>query len=164
MPVLGFSDIATPILAVYALAYVFLVICAACVLLMLSTHTSSQPTGLTALTALATLRLRSVWLLLLVNLAGLPPAFFFGPKLGLLGLFFEAGTFVLLLAVGVGVFLGWAMYFSLGQRLLWATSSLPQTPLRQRHGRSVFWLMAVTMGFGLLTGAVLLDECVLIVH
>lgn len=70
------------------------------------TVTNRRWVGDTFLAAIAQARLRWLWVALLVNIAGLPPAFFFGPKVGLLGILLESGLFLFSLALGGSIFVG----------------------------------------------------------
>ena len=90
----------------YTLAYVMLVCMAVFLLGALPLCRLKHTNGVMVSAMLSVFRLRWVWLLVIVNLAGLPPAFFFGPKLGLLALFLDAGLFPLSMALGVSIFLG----------------------------------------------------------
>jgi len=64
----------------YLIAYVSLVLFAALVLGLLPVRTCQYSGGSTTMAVLSSLRLRWVWLLVVVNLAGLPPAFFLAPS------------------------------------------------------------------------------------
>lgn len=119
--------------------------------------------GAAVLSALSALRLRWLWALLLVNLAGLPPATFFGPKLGLLCALYGSGTLTVVGGLGLSVMLGWAAYFALGQRSLASNTAQLARPLRERALPTRVAFGASLAACMLLLGAPLLDDCVLLV-
>ena len=96
----------TGLIFFYTLTYVLLICVAGFILGVLPLQGLKHANGVTVSMLLSTFRVRWVWLLLVINLAGLPPALFFGPKLGLLAVFFDSGVFMLGLALGLNVFLG----------------------------------------------------------
>lgn len=96
-------------------------------------------------------------------MAGLPPALFFGPKLGLLALFLTIGAQYYAVCLVSGIFCGWAVYYSLGQRALIASAYGVEQPLRCRQlAPTFFWGCAVLLIF-LVLGFGVLDEIFAIV-
>ena len=146
------------LLLFYALAYVFLVCIAAFVLNCLPPRVTQHGSGLVVPAALVRLRLRWVWLLVITNLAGLPPAFFFGPKLGLLSLLLDGGVFILVVALGFSILLGWGAYYSLGQQALASHVAVSTLPLAGRVLPSGLAALVVCWGLFLLLGLIFLDD------
>ena len=121
-------------LMLYLAGYVFLIFSLAGVLgcLLSSFRGATQP----YMVIVSGLHARVRWLLiyLLLSLAGLPPFFFFGCKLGLLGLVLSRGAHLSSVVLGGLVLLSWAVYFSAARRLassliIPVTSHLRQTRL-----------------------------------
>lgn len=118
------------LLFLYILVYLLLTCILALVLGNVSFFHVANLSGRAQLAALTLLRFRGLWLVLLFSLAGLPPALFFGPKLGLLALFLTSGAQHYALCLILGVFCGWVVYYNLGQRALVTSTYSTDRPLR----------------------------------
>jgi NADH:ubiquinone oxidoreductase subunit 2 (subunit N) len=108
-------------------------------------------------------RLRSVLVLLLGSLAGLPPFVFFFAKVGLLSALFTQGAYT---AVGLTlalVLFSWYTYLSALRLLAQEATVSPLTALRQAKFGSGAALVAATMAVTLLFGSFFLDDLALLV-
>jgi NADH:ubiquinone oxidoreductase subunit 2 (subunit N) len=149
-------------LVLYLLGYLVLIFMFACTLsnLLAAGRNSSQPLALLA----HSVQVRVRWLLvyLLLSLAGLPPFFFFGCKLGLLGLLLGEGAYVGSCCVAGLILLSWAVYFSAIRYLL--TPVLVSTSAPLRHGRlgPGGALAGIVSGALLCLGLVLFEDACLI--
>lgn len=146
----------------YLIAYVSLVLFAALVLGLLPVRTCQYSGGSTTMAMLSSLRLRWVWLLVIVNLAGLPPAFFFGPKLGLFSLFLGGSGVAGVCALGVSIFLGWGAYALLGQQALLHAPCLSTSPLRVRTLARGWGECIMLLGLTLVVGFFFLDDLLVV--
>jgi NADH:ubiquinone oxidoreductase subunit 2 (subunit N) len=148
----------TVLLFLFTLVYAGLIFFVAFFLFLLASRTPHLTSGYLFLRLLVVTRLRWGWLILMVNLAGLPPALFFGPKLGLLVLLLSSGVLTLSLFSVTGIFLGWAVYYSLSHRMLQGLGGgVVLVSRKQQLGvLSLNWLVAAT--FILAMGGVWLDE------
>ncbi len=147
----------------YLLFYLFLTFAVAGFFGGVGTLQAGWLAGRAQLASLTLVRLRWVWLTLLVSLAGLPPAFFFGPKLGLLSFLLERGSFVLTLGLLLGIFLGWAGYFVLGHRTLGGSLITISQPVRYVRVSPSFALSCFFLVTCLVFGFIFIDELFLLV-
>ena len=149
-------------LLLYLLGYLLLIFMFACALsnLLAAGRNSSQPLALLAHSV--QLRLRWLFVYLLLSLAGLPPFFFFGCKLGLLSLLLGEGAYVGSLCVAGLILLSWAVYFNAIRYLL--TPVLVSTVAPLRHGRLGPWgaLASVACGALLCLGLALFEDACLL--
>jgi NADH:ubiquinone oxidoreductase subunit 2 (subunit N) len=141
------------LLALYLGGYVFLILAVAGII---NTVVWGKPgtAGFFGLSLeLQQARLRWLLVCLLLSLAGLPPFFFFGCKLGILSLLLHSGAWALAGTVAALIFLSWAVYFSAVRRLFFVTNADSGLPLWQhRSGGCLavgFSILLLVVGAGL---------------
>ncbi len=151
------------LLVFYLIVYLLILSSTSLVLGSVVSSLEKQPSSNYLMSLLPLFRVQWLWFLLIVNMAGLPPAIFFGPKLGLLSTIFSSGTLAVFLALSSSIMLGWTTYSSLGQQVLntWGLVSTGVIKNRVLHPTMSYVLTIIAIFF--LTGFLFLDDLYLIV-
>jgi NADH:ubiquinone oxidoreductase subunit 2 (subunit N) len=153
-----YTDLLSPVtsdgaLALYLGGYVFLILTMASTLGCVANPSQTSAHSQVLLAIAQQARVRWFLVFTLLSLAGLPPFFFFGCKLGLLGLLLTGGTLLTNLTVAALVVLSWAVYFGAIRRLVSPVVQTTAAELRRtRLAPRQAWLLASLGGvlcFGL---------------
>ena len=150
------------VLLLYIMGYGVLVIALAFALLAAGGRRSAGDNGGAVFVQLSQARLRWLMIALVLGMAGLPPFFFFGCKLGLLGLLLRAGSWYHLALVSGLLLLSWSAYYAIVVKLLIPLIAAPTAPLRQARLSGRAALVGALCFILCLTGFLLLDDAYLL--